>query len=403
MQQTESAPQSTNSSTLTTLFVGGLLFAAIGIVLAVVGVVTDLERFFPSYLLAFLFWLEITLGCLGFLLITGLIQGDWTIAVQRIVAAGARVVPLMAILLLPLLFNLEGLFPWVNQAVTEGATHPYLNFPFFAARTAFSFVIWIAVAYAITHWYYRLDDSGDAKYLTWVSRTAAIGLVLFVITASFVAFDWTMALTDRWFSSLYGLLVISRMAVAAFAFTVVILALVWRNSGLEAVMSQRLKNDMANLLLATVMVWMYMQFMQFLIMWYGNLPKEVAWYVPRMEGAWGGMAIALVALHFFVPFLILILPGPNRSLGLTGTVGALLLVMHFIGLYWVVMPNFTATVSFHWLDVALVLGMGGIWVALFTWLLRQHPLLPIKHPTVERAREHAEHEHELLEKAGLAS
>ena len=122
MQQTESASQRSSSSVLTSLQVGGLVFAAIGIILAVFGAVTNLERFFPSYLLAFLFWLEVTLGCLGFLLVTGLIQGDWTVATQRILSAGARVVPLMVILLLPILFNLGGLYPWVDNAA-GGTTH----------------------------------------------------------------------------------------------------------------------------------------------------------------------------------------------------------------------------------------------------------------------------------------
>ena len=402
MQQTESAPQSSNSSVLTSLQVGGLVFAAIGIILAVFGAVTNLERFFPSYLLAFLFWLEVTLGCLGFLLVTGLIQGDWTVATQRILSAGARVVPLMVILLLPILFDLGGLYPWVDNAA-GGTTHAYLNVPFFAVRTALSFVIWIFLAYLIAHWNFQLDSDNDGKYLRWIGRAAGLGLVLFVITASFAAFDWTMSLTDTWFSSLYGLLVISRMAVAGFAFTAVILALVWKQSGLEAIMSQRLKNDMANLMLATVMVWMYMQFMQFLIMWYGNLPKEVAWYVLRLTDGWGGLAVALVVLHFFVPFFVLILPGPNRTMGLVATVGVLLLVMHYVGLYWVVMPSFTPTLAFHWLDIALVLGMGGIWVALFAWLLKQHRLLPANNPSVDHAIERAEHEHELLEEIGMAS
>jgi hypothetical protein len=163
--------------------------------------------------------------------------------------------------------------------------------------------------------------------------------------------------------------------MAAVALCIIMLALIGRTSILAEIVNQRVIDDLATILLATVMLWGYMNFFQFLIIWNGNLPYEVGWYMLRQSGGWEGVTIFLVIFHLALPFFLLIIPVSQRTLGWIATIAGLLMVMHLVEVNWLVMPVFSPSPSISWLDIVLPVTLGAIWLLVFLWSLRSYRLV----------------------------
>jgi hypothetical protein len=356
-----------------------VMIAIIGIAFTSLLYVLNPARFFPSYLIAFLYWTDITLGCLGFLLLVQLVQGNWGIAIERIAAAGARTIPLIALFFLPLLFWMEELYLWTTsseyQSIHAEQPLPYLTVSFWVVRAIVAFLIWIGLAYGVSQWSYGRDRTSAQQWGYGLARLAAFGMILFVITTSYTTFDWSMSLDPYWFSSVYGWLAIARQGMAAMALCIIVLALIGRTSILREILAQRVIDDLATILLATVMLWGYMSFFQFLIMWNGNLPYNVSWYILRQSGGWEAVTIFLVIFHLVLPFFLLIIPVAQRTLGWIAAIAGLLMVMHLVEVNWLVMPVFSPSPSISWLDIVLPVTLGAIWLLVFLWSLRSYRLV----------------------------
>lgn len=369
-----------NAQQLGRIQLGAIIVAVIGIVFSLFGMQANLDRFFQSYLVSFVYWLELSLGCLGFLLIVNVVHGAWGIAVQRVFAAGARTVPLMALLFLPLLFALDRLYPWYSAPETLYFNTPYLSPTFFLVRAALYFVVWTALAVGISQWLYNHDRAGKPVSQLGLARVSAIGLVFFVLTSGFAAIDWTLSINPDYFASGYGWLANARMGLGAIALALIVVGIIGKPDVLEKRFKRPITRDLGMLLTATLLLWGYLEFIQGLIAWYGNLPWEAAWYAARVTGGWRWYVVGLTALHFAIPFALLIMPDFKQKVGRLVAVATLLFVMRYATIFWVVMPEFYPLAGIHWIDVTLVLGMGGLWVLLFTWSLRSYPLLPVNHP-----------------------
>jgi hypothetical protein len=394
MQRTQSS-----DSPLNQLQLRAFLVALAGTVLSVLLAALNPTNLFSSYLIAFLYWTEISLGCLGFLLLINLVQGTWGAVVQRIMAAGARTLLLMAVLFVPLILGLQRLYPWAAGHTFDGVElhQPisYLTIPFFLIRALIFFLIWVALAYLLSQWSYDNDATSRSAFSPGTIRLSGLGIVLFVITVSLAAFDWSMSLDPLWFSSIYGWLAIGRQGLMALALAVIVLALLKDTPPVAQVLTQRLVNDLGNLLLAAILLWTYMHFFQYLIMWYGNLPRDMRWFVPRLADGWGLAVLALLLFHFFLPFLFLIIPTPKRTIGRLAAIGGVLLVMHLVELHWLVRPGLTPTPPVNWLDLTLPITIGSLWLAMFLWTLRGQRLLPANHPLLQTpSHPHKHHAHE---------
>ena len=173
------------------------------------------------------------------------------------------------------------------------------------------------------------------------------------------------------------------------AFAVVVTALLADDEPLSEVISPDHLHDIGNLLLTFVMFWAYMAFSQFLIMWSGNLPEEITWYVHRTQGGWEWVGLSLVLFHFALPFVLLLSRDIKRHVRRLAIVAAVILFMHLVDLFWLVMPAFYRQgLSLHWLDVVAVVGVGGVWMAVFVWQLKGRALLPLHDPSLQGAAEH---------------
>jgi len=214
------------------------------------------------------------------------------------------------------------------------------------------------------------------------------GMVLFVFTVTFASIDWFMSLDPLWSSTIYGFIFVASWSLSALAFTIAAMAALSKHEPMSNVVAQLHFHDLGKLLLALVMLWTYFAFSQFLIIWSGNLPEEIGWYLARLHGAWGAIALAVVILHFAFPFLFLLSRSLKRNAGKLVIVAVLILVMRLVDLFWMIGPTFSGE-HFHvsWMDFVAPLALGGLWLAFFARELGRRALIPINDPLYETVLE----------------
>jgi hypothetical protein len=354
----------------------------------------DRVEFLHSYLIAYLFWLGITLGSLALLMMQHLTGGRWALVIRRILEAGTRTLPLMAVAALPLLVGMKTLYSWARPGQDDPvilAKHFYLNPQFFVVRMVFYFAVWLTLAYFLNKWS-REEDAGEAGLQLWMrlEGLSGIGLVIYGLTVTFATVDWAMSLEPRWYSTIYGLLFMVAQALSALALAVLVLIWLSDRKPLSQIVRQSHFQDLGSFLLTFVMLWAYLEFSQWLIIWGGNLTDEIPWYIRRLEGVWGSVALLLVILGFFLPFFLLLFRNVKRKTRSLLIVALLILLMRLVDMYWTILPAFGGgKIHLSWMDVALPLGMGGIWLAYFLWQLQRMPILPVHDPRMEGAAEEA--------------
>ena len=213
--------------------------------------------------------------------------------------------------------------------------------------------------------------------------------MLYVLTVTFAAVDWVMSLEPHWYSTLYGVVILVGQMLAALALAIVLITQLAEAPPVSTVLTPQHLHDLGNLLLAFVMLWAYIGFSQFLIIWSGNLPEEVPWYIHRTQGGWEWLGRFVLLLHFGLPFVVLLSRTSKRRAQVLGRLAAGLLVMHLLELFWLVLPAFSpSTLVIHWLDVGLPIGMGGLWMAVFVWQLQRRALLPLHDPRLQEVVHH---------------
>jgi hypothetical protein len=375
------------------------LAAAVG-VLACAGLgLLNPAQFYRSYLLAYLFWANVAVGCLSLTLIHNLTGGFWGLVARRVLEAGTRTLVLLPLLFLPIALGLHQLYAW-SDAETIGKDAVlrqkllYLNPGFFLGRAVFYFVVWAGLAQLVNKWSRALDAGPNLKLERRLRGIGGGGLVLMGLTITFAAVDWAMSLDPRWFSTIYGVIFMIGQALAALAFTILVLAALIRERPFAGVVEPAHVHDLGKLMLAFTMLWAYMHLSQFLIIWSGNLPEEIPFYLRRSQRGWQYLAQFIVLFHFALPFLMLLSRELKRNVNTLAVIAGLVFAMRYADLYWLLAPDLAHAeappFAMHLLDLAAFLTVGGIWLGFFAWQLKDRPLLPVGDPEIR----------ELLEEAG---
>jgi len=368
----------------------GLGLATIGVAQLLIFGARHAERLYAAWLVAFVFFLTIALGCLYFVLIHTAMQGSWGILVRRVAENAAATLPLFALLFLPVAFGLHSLYHWSHpEAVAHDALlrfkQPYLNLPFFYARAALYFAVWSAIALWFRRQSRLQDENRDAAAAARLSRYSGALLIPLAITTTFAAFDWLMSLAPHWYSTIFGVYVFAGGLVSGFAF-VSIAAVALRRAGLLPALSSEHLHDLGKLLFAFTVFWAYIAFSQFFLIWYGNIPEETIWYRVRLAGGWKLVTIALAVGHFALPFFFLMPRAIKRNATTLVVAAVWLLAMHFVDVYWLVMPSLEGLgVQPGIMDVAALLTVGGAFLAGFGWLLVKSPLVPAGDPRLSES------------------
>ena len=386
-----------------------LIVGVIGLIAGGIGAAMNLDQFFMSWLIGFLFCLSLSLGCLALLMLQHISGGQWGMVGRRVFEAGSRMLPIVALLFVPLLFGLPKVFVWAQPEAVAGShvvqmKTAYLNVSFFVIRAVIYFLFWMLLVVLLNRWSAAQDNGeGVTKHDSIRYRkVSAPGLLFLVITVTFASVDWVMSLEPEWFSTIFGLLTIAGYGLTGIAFTIVVLAAIDRDRPAGSLLTPRHFHDFGKLLLAFTMLWAYLSFSQFLIIWSGNLPEEIPWYIARIRGSWGAVAIRLVVGHFFLPFALLLSADIKKRSGLLAKVAIFILVMRLIDLIWYVAPAFRhmapegaggthSVIPMHWMDIAIPVGLTGLWVFLFVRQLRTRSLFPMNDPYLKEAFAHDAH------------
>ena len=365
----------------------------IGVVASVIAVgisFTNPTVFMRGYLISYMDWLGVCLGSMVILMIRHLTGGGWGMVIRRILGASMRTVPLMAALFVPLaIFGLPRLYPWakplesIQDSTIRGhlehnkfVLNGYLNTQGFILRAILYFAIWFLLVYLLSKWSKEQNSPPMRDNSARFKVVAGPGIILYAFTISFAAIDWVMSLDPSWISTIYGLLFVAGELIVALGFAIVVERILYRYKPMSVLLRPEFVHDHGKFMLTFIMVWAYFSFSQWLIIWAGNLPTEITWYMRRLHGGWGFVGLFLVLFHFAIPFGILLSRPFKRDITKLVWLACWMLFARYVDLFWMIEPNFSATFTVTWADLLIPFGMGGLWIAYFCRNLASLPLLP---------------------------
>ncbi len=369
----------------------GLIIGIVGLALSGIGYMTDSAQFFHSYLVAFFFWLTIALGGLFFTLLHDLVQAKWSIVIRRIAESIMTVLPLMALFAIPVFLGIHELYHWSHADVVAHdeilqKKAGYLNVTFFIIRAVVYFAIWIIFALLLYKKSLQMDKTKDSSILVKLRRISAPGMILFALTSTFAAFDWLMSLDPHWYSTIFGVYVFSGSFLAVLSFIILVVLYQRHNEVMRQTVTVEHCHDLAKLTFGFVIFWAYMGFSQYFLMWYANIPEETVWYLHRWQGDWKDISLVIIFGHFAIPFVVLITRAAKRSFPVLLVISVWLLFVHWVDLYWLVLPNlYNHEVHLSWIDLTTMVGIGGVFVWYFWRRYTSQPLVPIGDPGLQKS------------------
>ena len=368
------------------------LFAALAVLGAAMGGVgffQDKHRFAFSYLAAFAWGFTLCMGALFFVLLQHLTSAGWSVTVRRGAEQLMSVLPIFVGLFIPVILLRNELYPWLGEAAHHpaiAAKHGFLNFPFWAARTGIYFTIIIFLSTRLHGWSHEQDESGDPKLTVAMNKLSAPGMPLFALTLTFAGIDWFMTLDPEWYSTMFGVYLFAGSVISIMAFLVLFYSRLTAAKLLRDAVNAEHFHDIGKLMFAFTIFWAYIGFSQYFLIWYANIPEETLFFKHRQENGWGTISIFLVLGHFFFPFFLMLSRHAKRWQTPRSIGAAWILMMHFVDMYWLIMPNVDHHFHFMpWADLGCLFLVVGIVLAVALKRFAESPLVPVKDPRLARA------------------
>jgi hypothetical protein len=390
------APQVVTKISQRSLIVGGV-FGVLSLVLAFIRP----DEFYRAYLLGFMCWLGVALGSMAIVMIRHLTGGGWGTVIRRILGAAMRTLPLLAILFIPIFFGIRHLYIWAQPLANiedkhlrehlEQITQTYLTVNGFIIRAVFYFAVWNVLSFLLSKWSKETDRPNAPDNSGRFKAVSGPGLILYGFTISFAAIDWVMSLDPSWISTIFGLIILIGEVLSAMCFAIVVERILFDYKPMSEMLKPDFVHDHGKWMLAFIMVWAYFNFSQWLIIWAGNLPAEITFYLRRLSGGWGSIGLILVLFHFAIPFATLLSRSFKRNIRKLVWVAVWLMLMRYVDLFWIIEPNFSKTLTVTVADIVVPIAIGGIWLWYFFRNLAALPLLPAYDPDAHEVLEPAHH------------
>jgi hypothetical protein len=383
------------------LIVGGV-FALISLWFAI----SHPDEFYSAYLVGYMDWLGVALGSMAIIMIRHLTGGGWGVVIRRLQGAAMRTLPLLTVLFVPIMIAVwQGrMYPWAMPLEKISEPHirehlekhkfilaGYLNLNGFWVRAAIYFLIWNVLSFLLTTWSREGDSAGARDNTDRFKAVSGPGLILLGGSLSFAAIDWVMSLDPSWVSTIFGLVILIGGVLAAMCFAVVVERILYDYKPMSEMLKPDFVHDHGKWMLAFTMVWAYFNFSQWLIIWAGNLPAEITYYIRRINGGWGTIGLIVVIGHFTIPFAILLSRSFKRDIRKLVWLAVWLLFMRWLDLLWIIEPNFSSTLRITAADIVVSIAMGCLWMAYFFRNLGSLPLLPVYDPSAVEVLEPAHH------------
>lgn len=369
-----------------------LILTGIGLIALVTGFLTDQSRTFTSLLLNNYYFLSLSLGAVFFVSLHHVTDAGWSSMFKRIPEAMASYVPFAFIVMLVLFAGVRDIYEWAEPGITEtdaliAHKSPYLNLPFFYIRAILLFCAWIILIILIRRASLRGDREDGPAWYQKNKHLSMVYIFVFSITFSVASFDWIMSIDSHWFSTLFGIRAIVSSLYYAVSLLVILVILLNKAGYLEALNKYHL-NDFARYLFRLSIVFGYLWFMQYLIIWYANIPETTFYYVYRVNEPWTFLFYAELVINWTIPFILLMSDDLARKKSVLIPVSILLLAGFYISLYIQIMPGTTGFIRFGFIEAGSFLGFAGVFMLLFMRTLSKAPLYAKVDPFIQESVSH---------------
>lgn len=371
-----------------------MVATAIGGCAFLVGAFKFQEKVWPAYLLAFFYFVCLSLGGLFFTALQSVTKAGWSASVRRVAESFTAFIPFIIIGGVILVFGLKTLYPWANAELMATDTllqakKSYLNYPFFLVRVfAFGLLMWMFRRQIVGRSLAQ-DQNGDHA-LTTQTVPWAIGFILvFSLGFSLFSVDLLMALLPHWYSTIWGVYCFAGLIQATFAFMILMVFAIKGSGAVKGYMTEEHVHDLAKFLKGFTVFWAYIAFSQYMLIWYANIPEETEFFLLRAQNGWLAISLGLLFFRFIVPFLVLLPRGSKRNEGLLKVVCWGVLIMQFVDLYWIIYPNFNENhIQFGVIDVLVFAGVAGAFMLTIFRFFEKNSPVAIKDPRMHEALNH---------------
>ena len=363
----------------------------VGLVLSMISYLNDSKDFFFAYMVSYCFYLAITLGALFFVIIQHLSRAGWSVVVRRIPELIMKNITLMALFFIPVYFGMHDLFHWtdldyVNKYELLIRKKPYLNETFFWFRAVVFFGLWIWLANTFFKKSVEQDLTSDKSITLALQKIATYAVLIYGLSQTFAIIDWVMSITPKWYSTMFGVYFFAISAVVSIAVITLVLMLLRISGFLREVVSLEHYHDLGKLLYGFNIFWTYIAFSQYFLIWYSNIPEETVWFLDHFKGSWNTVAVVLAVGHFVIPFLGFMSRHAKRNLAVHCGFVIWMLIMTYVDLYWIIMPNLDKYgISFSLLHLAPFITIGGFYVGTLFNRMKKHALVPEQDPRLEES------------------
>jgi hypothetical protein len=384
------------------LLIAGAVFALISAWIAF----SNPDQFYPAYLVAFMDWLGVALGSMAIIMIRHLTGGGWGVVIRRLQGAAMRTLPLLTVLFIPIFIAVwqHRMYPWAMSPDKIAEPHirehlfkhsfitaSYLTLNGLWVRAAIYFLVWNLLSFLLSKWSKEGDSSAARDNTDRFKAVSGPGLILLGGTLSFAVIDWVMSLDPSWISTIFPLAVLIGGVLSAMCFAVLVERILFDYKPMSEMLHPDFVHDHGKWILTFIMVWAYFNFSQWLIIWAGNLPAEITYYLRRINGGWGWIALIMVIGHFALPFAVLLSRPFKRDIRKLVWLAVWMLFMGWLDLVWIIEPNFSKTLRITVADVVVSIAFGCLWMGYFFRNLASLPLLPIYDPSAVEVLEPAHH------------
>lgn len=375
---------SSESKTSTAFF----LLAAVGLLASITGYFMlgeDKSQFYFSYLTSFSFVASISLGALFFVMLQHVTKSKWSVTIRRIPEAISANIWILVILFIPIVFGMHDLYHWTHEDVVANdpilsAKEPYLNIPFFLIRNFIFLALWAWFGWKLYNVSVKMDETGDWGYQTLLRKISAPGILIFSLTVAFASFDWLMSLDPHWFSTMWGVYFFAMSFQVFFPVVILIAMYLWKKGLVTQSITEKHVGDAGKLFFGFTVFYAYIAFSQYLLIYYANIPEETLWFYHRFEGGWSSVAWLLLLGRFVIPFIVLLSKPAKSNLNVLKYMSIWVIFIHFIEMFWIVMPTMHHHITFHWLDITTLFGLGGLFLGFFFNTIKKSKLIPINDP-----------------------
>ena len=368
------------------------ILIGIGILSFALGFIFDAKRTWANYLLNNYYFLSLAIGAAFFGAIQYITQSGWSAAFKRIPEAMVAYIPFAAVFFLIMYFGMHSIFEWTHDEVVQHDhllqyKSPYLNVPFFFIRVVVFFGAWILLSKILRKLSLKEDEIGGLEYFEKSEFYSKVFIFIIAFSFSLFAVDMLMSLEPHWFSTLFA----GKSFIAAFlhASSIIALIVIWLSKiGKLKLLNGSHLHDFTRYIFMTSIVWGYFNFAEFMLIWYGNIPEETAWFVHRWEGTYKILFFATIILNWFIPFMVLMPRKSSRSKQIILPVIIILIIGQYAELYYIIWPATVHEAKFGLLEIGTFLGYVGLFSLVVATYLAKANLVPKNHPYLEESMSH---------------